>query len=362
MLKHFDWLLFFVVVCLLLIGVANVASTSYDAKSASYTGLIYRQVCWVVIGIVLFFLLQLINYRELERWSYVLYIGGLLLLVIVFFMPAAKGARRWIPLGFMKLQPSELMKLFLVIAVANYLKHREMARFSNILPVIGLGALPLVMIAKQPDFGTAVTLVPVLGMLLFAAGARIKHLLLIVVIGVNCVPLVYLGLKPYQKERVRSWLLREQLSRQEKMDQAYQSIQAEIAVGSGGVFGKGWRKGTQNRYRFVPDRHNDFIFSVLAEEWGFAGALVVLLLYGFMILTCLGIAEAAADPFGRLLVVGMVALLATQVVTHVAINIQLFPVTGLTLPLVSYGGTSMLTCMAALGAVMNVRIWRYRTQ
>jgi len=359
-LRHFDWLLFGVLLCLLAIGVANVASTAYSARTGEYSGIVYRQICWVALGLGVFFLVQLAPYRKLEQWAYVLYGLGIVLLAVVFLMPATKGAQRWIPLGVINLQTSEPMKLFLIIALANYLKHREMKRFSELLPAIALVALPLLMIAKQPDFGTAVTLLPVAGVLVFAAGARVKHLLLILILGVNSIPLVYLCLKPYQKERVRTFLLRDQLTKQQKMDQAYQSIQAEIAVGSGGVFGKGWRKGTQNRYRFVPDRHNDFIFSILAEEWGFAGGVVLLLLYGFLILTCLGIAEAARDPFGKLLAVGMVGLLATQLLTHVAINVQLFPVTGLTLPFVSYGGTSMLTCMIAIGLVMNVRIWRYQ--
>jgi rod shape determining protein RodA len=356
--REVDWLLLLMMLALLAFGIINVASTAYVAAEQRYQGYLLRQCCYAVLGLGIFACMHWISYQRLERLAYLLYWVGLLLLICVFFMPANRGSRRWITLGPVPFQPSEPMKLLLVIALARILKHqRTTTRLTDLFPALALTAVPMLLIARQPDLGSALTLVPIACSMLYVAGARTQHLGQLALVGLMLMPFGVLLLKPYQLERIRTYLAQGELTRQQQLDQAYQSIQAEIAVGSGGVFGKGWRQGTQNVYGFVPDRHNDFIFAILAEEWGLLGA--TLTLGGFLVLVCslLGTVTAVREPFGQLIATGVAAIVATHVIVHVAINTQLFPVTGLTLPLISSGGTALIVTLVALAIASNVRVW-----
>lgn len=361
-LAHLDLVLVLATLAILAFGLANVASAAWDERSELYRGYFERQVYWVVLGTGLFVCAQVASYARLERWSYAAYAVGLALLVLVLFMPEVKGARRWIRLGPIPFQPSEPVKLFIVLALARMLKHRDLATGTSALaaPVV-LVATPMALILRQPNLSTALTLVPILVAMLYVAGARWRsfaHLCLLVVL---VAPVGILFLKPYQQERITTFFMKSSLTKEQQQDQAYQAIQAEIAVGSGGVFGKGWCAGTQNRYGFVPDRHNDFIFCVVAEEWGLAGSTALLAAYGLVVASCLGTATVVRDPYGQLVSVGVAAMIATDVVLHVGINAQLLPVTGLTLPLVSSGGTALVTTLLALAIVANVRLWHAPT-
>lgn len=356
--RHFDWLLLLAVIGLVSFGLVNVASTAWDPVDERFRGYLTRQIFYAVIGLGVFLCAHLVSYQHLERWAYPLYGLGLVLLFTVFFMPARQGARRWITIGPIPFQPSEAMKLFVILALARTLKHlRSTDRLTDLAPVLVLTGIPLLMIAKQPDLGTSLTLLPTMLAMLFVAGARSRHLGQLMLAGALMIPIGLLFLKPYQKERLNTWLSHGSLTRQQQLDQAYQSIQAEIAVGSGGVFGKGWRQGTQNSHGFVPDRHNDFIFCVICEEWGLLGAVLLLAAFALLLSCLLGVVGAVREPFGQLLAVGVATMIATQVVMHCAINVQLFPVTGLTLPLISSGGTSLVSMLFAVGLVSNVRLW-----
>lgn len=360
--RHFDWALLLTTLALLAFGLVNVASTAFDMRSELYRGYLFRQMIWVVLGLGVFCVCQLVSYTRIERFVWLGYALCLLLVVATLFMPPIKGARRWIRVGPIPFQPSEPMKLMLILALARVLKHCEPGKgLRALLPALALTAVPLLVIAKQPDLSTSMTLLPVLGAMLFVAGARREHLVRLVLLGLCVAPLGLMMLKPYQRERLQTYFAGGQLTRQQQLDQAYQAIQAEIAVGSGGVLGKGWRQGTQVQSGFVPEPHNDFIFCVIAEEWGLAGSAALLALYGLLIGCCLGAAQTTREPFGQLVATGVAALIATQVICHVAINVRLFPVTGLTLPLVSCGGTSLVTTMAGLALVSNIRLWHTPT-
>ena len=250
------------------------------------------------------------------------------------------------------------MKVVLTLALARCLAVRKLQRPTELIVPFFLVGLPAFLIFQQPDFGTAALLVPLLFAMLYAAGMPNRSFLVLVLVALHCIPVLYFTLKPHQKARIRAYVFQTELSETQKRGEAYQGEQSKIAVGAGGWLGKGWRRGTQNRLGFVPERHNDFVFSVLCEEWGFLGAAVLLGSYLLLFLIGLGAAQATRDPFGRLLAVGLVTILATQVLVNTSMTLGLVPITGLTLPLVSYGGSSLVTSMLAIGLVMNVKMRR----
>ena len=267
------------------------------------------------------------------------------------------GARRWIPLRIFNLQPSEFAKIGVALVLAKYLGDNRGSLNGFDLAIGGaLTLLPLALIARQPDLGTAVTLVPIFLAVASLAGMRLR------IVGVLCVcflitaPVAWkFALKDYQKSRISTFLD----PSQDAKGAGYQQIQARITVGSGGLTGKGFKQGTQGQLRFLPVAHNDFIFSVLAEEQGFVGVLVALGLYLFVILRSLEAARLAKDRLGSYLVVGVLASFTFQVVYNITMSAGLAPVKGLTLPLMSYGGSSMIATLAGFGLVLNVRMRRF---
>jgi rod shape determining protein RodA len=300
-----------------------------------------------------------IDYRTLadkSHWFYLVLIG--LLVAVMFVGSVQGGSRRWIDLGFFNLQPSELAKATVALVLAKLLGESRRPSLSNqeLFMAAVLTGIPMLLIAQQPDLGTAVTLLPILFVVSFAAGLPMKYVAAVAIVGVLSAPVAWkFALQDYQRERVETFLNPEQDPR----GAGYQQIQARITVGSGGLWGKGFRQGTQGQLRFLPVAWNDFIFSVLAEEQGFVGVIVVLGLYLFVIMRSLDAARLSKDRLGTYLVLGVLATFTFQVVYNITMSAGLAPVKGLTLPLMSYGGSSMIATLAGFGLILNVRMRRF---
>ena len=306
------------------------------------------------------FILSIVNYQVLLEnvpWMYGIAIVSLLAVLV--FGRKYLGARRWILMpGGSHFQPSEWVKLILILAIAKYFadyNERELP-FRELMKAGMIVGLPMLLVLKQPDLGTALTYVPVAIMGLFLGGMRAKHALILLLIAGILMPAVWhYGLKPYQKERLTSFMAPEADSR----GSGYQVIQSLVAVGSGGLWGKGATKGTQTQGQFLPVPHTDFIFAAWSEEHGFVGATFVLLLYFLMLMRLISNAQTAPDRAGTFIVMGVVAVLAFHVLVNVGMVVGFMPVTGIPLPLMSYGGSSVLFTFLALGIVMNVRMRRF---
>jgi rod shape determining protein RodA len=277
---------------------------------------------------------------------------------VLFFGAVRGGSRRWIDLGVFNLQPSEFAKATVALVLAKYFgESRRGAPTSGDLLIAGaITAVPLLIIMRQPDLGTAVTLLPILLAVAYVVGVPMRIFGILALVGVLAAPVAWkFVLKDYQKERISTFLDPEQ----DAKGAGYQQIQARITTGSGGLWGKGFMKGTQGQLRFLPVAHNDFVFSVLAEEHGFAGVLTALGLYLFVILRSLESARLAKDRLGAYLVLGVLASFTFQVIYNVTMAAGLAPVKGLTLPLMSYGGSSMIATLAGFGLILNVRMRRF---
>jgi rod shape determining protein RodA len=354
---HIDWALLLAILALCGLGVAMVYSTTFDPTRGT-SHLYLTQLYAIAIGLVAMVVALSLDYRALTDKSHLIYIGLLALLVyVLLFGAVVMGARRWIPLRLFNLQPSEFAKIGIALVLAKfYGENRGAPTWTDFGIGAALTILPLALIAREPDLGTAVTLLPVLLAISYLAGMRMRIFGLLFLCLLLAAPVAWtFALKPYQKQRISTFLN----PSQDAKGAGYQQIQARITVGSGGLSGKGFRQGTQGQLRFLPVAHNDFIFSVLAEEQGFAGVLVALGLYLFVILRALEAASLAKDRLGSYLVIGVLASFTFQVVYNVTMSAGLAPVKGLPLPLMSYGGSSMIATLAGFGLVLNVRMRRF---
>jgi rod shape determining protein RodA len=358
---HVDWLLLGAILVLSGIGVAMVYSTTYvTTQTGGHAGpLVWTQLYAVGIGLVALLVFLAIDYRVFAEHSMFLYGALLVLLVFVLLKGQTQmGGQRWIPIGPFHLQPSEFGRIAVALMLAMYFgENRRGAKNTGDLLIGGiLTAIPLLLIAKQPDLGTAVTLIPVFVGVAFLAGLRLR---LLGIVALACLPLglfaYKFALKDYQRQRIETFLDPEQDPR----GAGYQTIQARVTVGSGGLAGKGFRNGTQGQYKFLPVAHNDFIFSVLAEEQGFVGVLTALGLYLFVILRSFEAARLAKDRLGAYLVGGIISGFAFQAIYNVSMSAGLAPVKGITLPLMSYGGSSLIASLAGFGLILNVRMRRF---
>lgn len=350
--RRISWPILIVLGLILAIGVVFLLSAS-TTPTRPYAGFAEAQVKRVVFCLICFVVVLLIPYDWMGRRAVPIYLGGIALLVAVFFVGrTANGSSRWIPMGFIDLQPSEVMKVALIVALAHCLRCPEPLRsWRGLVAPFALTFIPMALILKQPDLGSAAILLPILFAMLYVARARILHLSLIAAAGLAACPIVYLfGLKAYQKARITAFINPEV----EPLGAGYQILQSLTAVGSGGLTGRGWGEGTQTHLQFLPERHTDFIFAVIAEEWGFVGAGGLLFLYFALFALALSIAARTRDPTGRLIVTGAVVLLASQVIINTGMTVGLMPITGLTLPFVSFGGSSLLVSFIAVGLIMNV--------
>jgi rod shape determining protein RodA len=316
------------------------------------------QLYAIGLGVIAMLVTMSIDYRAFTDKSHLIYIALIVILVyVMFFGTVQMGARRWIPLKVVNLQPSEFAKIGVALVLAKfYGENRGAPLWTDLAVGAGLTLLPLALIAKEPDLGTAVVLLPVFVAIAYLAGMRLRVLGIVFLALILAAPVAWtFVLRPYQKSRISTFLD----PSQDAKGAGYQQIQARITVGSGGLTGKGFKKGTQGQLRFLPVAHNDFIFSVLSEEQGFAGVLIALGLYLFVILRALEAARLAKDRLGSYLVIGVLASFTFQVIYNITMSAGLAPVKGLTLPLMSYGGSSMIATLAGFGLVLNVRMRRF---
>jgi rod shape determining protein RodA len=355
--RDFDWVLLTFVLAICALGLLEIYSTTVGTK---YNGVHIKQIYWIIGGLVLMFLVSLLNYQVLLENAHWFYILSLISLIAVGVLGKKYlGAKRWIQLpGGQHFQPSEWVKLVLILAMARYFSEEsdQSAALSDVVKAGLIAAVPMALVLKQPDLGTALTYVPVALMALFLGGIQFRHAAIIVLLtGVMAPAIWHYGLKPYQKQRLTIFLHPEA----DTQKGGYQLDQSKIAVGSGGIWGKGVRKGTQTQGSFLPEPHTDFIFAAWCEEHGFVGAMFVLLLYFMLLMRLVHNAQTAPDRAGGFVIMGVVAILIFHILVNIGMVVGFMPVTGIPLPLMSYGGSSLLFMFLALGIVMNIRMRRF---
>ncbi len=349
-----------ILICVGLLCMVSVLAIELASKPGE--GFADRQRLFVGVGAAIVILTLIPNFQSIGQGSYVFFGIGLVMLVAVFFTQSVNGARRWFqtPIGF-SLQPSEFAKITYVMALAWYLRyHRNIRELSGLLPPFLLMLIPFVLILMEPDLGTALLFPLVLYAMLIAAGAKLRHLIVIAVVTALALPGAYPFLKPYQQERITSLVvsISGQGGEEHRMGVGYQPYQARIALGSGGITGQGPEGAQHIKQGLLPEAHTDFIYAVVGTQWGFVGCVGILLLYLGFFAASVEIAATCRDPFGRLLVIGLSSLVVFQVVINVGMTVGIFPVVGIALPFVSYGGSSLLTNMVAAGLLLNVSVRR----
>jgi rod shape determining protein RodA len=356
LLENVDWPLLGAMLGLVVMSTTTLMSLNVGRAGG---GVMLRQLGWFGVGLLALLVVASLDYRKLVRIAPLLYLGGMAGLVAVSVAGrSVSGARRWILLGPLSVQPSELFKICFVLMAVWLLTSRwgqPLSRLTLALlaPIV---AVPFVLIVKQPDLGTALLLMPVLVALLVGAGIRLRLLGGLALAGLSVLPVAWFVMKDYQRERIMVYLdpFRDPLG------SAYNVIQAKIAIGSGQLLGKGIAGATQSRLAFLPERHTDFIFAVFAEMWGFVGCLVLLVCYALLLIRGFDIAASAREPVGRLVALGATGLLASQIIINVGMVTGLLPVVGIPLPLMSYGGSSMLVSLTALGLLLSVRMRQFQ--
>lgn len=346
---------------LLVIGVFFIYSASARNAEEALSEMARRQVVWAIAGAALFLGVVVADYRRLDAAAWWLYVASLFLLLLVFFVGREKyGAVRWLSFLGVQVQPAEFAKVGTLVALAAYLSHpaRDPASWPTFGIALGIMAVPFAMVAKQPDLGTALTLAPMAIAILLAAGLPWRRLGLMVLLGLLALPVVWFILADYQRNRILVFLD----PGRDPLDAGWNTLQSAIAVGSGGLTGKGYLMGTQNILGFLPRTvaPTDFIFSVIAEELGFLGSVTLLLLFALLVFGGVRAALRARDKFGRLLAVGVTVLIFFHVFVNIAMTVGLMPITGIPLPLVSYGGSFMICTLTLLGIVQSVYVRRLR--
>jgi rod shape determining protein RodA len=356
--QNFNWLLLGLTVVLAVIGVVVVYSAVTAGPDAIREDLVIKQVVWFGSGFLMMLFLVLVDYKSVEQWSNFIYIFCIcLLLYVLLFGKTAGGSTRWIHLGFFSIQPSELIKIAIIITLARFYAKRITIgglTLRNLAKPILFVAVPFVLILKQPDLGTAILLVLVAATITVFAKVERRSMIFLMASGVIFAPIVWFFLKDYQKQRILTFLNPDL----DPLGAGYHIIQSKIAIGSGMIYGKGFLKGTQNALSFLPEQHTDFIFSVLAEQWGFLGAGLLLLLLALIIILGINVAHSCRDPFGILLSVGLAALIFWETLINSGMVMGLMPVVGVPLPFISYGGSSVLAKMICVGLLLNVSMRR----
>lgn len=354
LITHFEWPLLLLTLMLLGVGVLAVYSATYTEGSRLNPTLV-RQLIWIGIGCVGMAVSFGIDYHRFEKWAYLLYAGTLLLLVLVLLIGSVGGgAQRWIVFGPMSIQPSEFTKIALLLVMARFF-HRYAPQdgygLRDLFYPAVLVLIPAWLVLRQPSLGTVISFGLLFASLAFAAGLRWGSFTFLGVILSGLLSLLWFFIMvPYQKERVLSFLE----PGRDPLGAGYHMVQSKISVGSGMFWGKGFLQSTQSRLDFLPETHTDFVFAVFAEEWGFVGAVGLLVLYGLVLIRLLVIARRARDRFGSLVAVGAAALVFWPTLFNIGMNIGVLPVVGIPLPLVSYGGSSLLTVMIVIGLALNV--------
>ena len=358
LVTHFDWIFLLLVALVAGAGIINLYSATANWAGAG-TPVYLKQLFWFGLGLLIMIGICLFDYRHLEYLGYPAYGVVLFLLIAVLALGrTSMGATRWLSLGGISLQPSEVMKIVIILVLAKYFSEKATPLGFSLKELAAPGALlliPALLVIKQPDLGTAMLLLAIGGSMTLFAGVRRSAMIWLGLCGVLAALGGWFLLHDYQRQRIYTFISPER----DPLGAGYHIIQSKIAVGSGGFFGRGFGKGTQAQLSFLPERHTDFAFSVFAEEWGFAGCLLLLALYLLIVLWGLYIARQANDRFGMFLALGVSAMLFWHIVVNLGMVIGLLPVVGVPLPLFSYGGTSMITTMTGVGLLLNVCMRRF---
>ncbi|GAB4346927.1 MAG: rod shape-determining protein RodA [Candidatus Abyssubacteria bacterium] len=353
--RRFEYATFTMAALLICIGLSTVFASAYQSGLGEVKSYFPRQLTWALLGLVAMSVAAIVDYRFMARFSYQLYAVVLAMLVAVDILgQQSHGAQRWFRLFGFTLQPSEFVKVATLFALAHYLDDiREKIReVPYLLGALAIAGVPTVLVILQPDLGTGLVLVVLVFGMVYAANANPRHLATLGALGLAISPIFWMFLKDYQKARLLAFIN----PTIDPLGTSYQIIQSKIAVGAGGLAGKGWLNGTQSQLNFLPEQHTDFIFSVFAEQWGFLGSLLVAMLYVGLLFQALKIGKEARDFLGGLLAVGIVTIIAFQTLVNLLMTVGFMPVTGIPLPFMSYGGSNLLTMMACVGLLLGIHL------
>jgi rod shape determining protein RodA len=364
LLDNFDWGLLVVTVALSLIGVMTIYSATRPVLNATQKIYYMKQLYWIALSIIAFLVLVSVDYKWFVRYAYLIYAAGIVLLVLV--LVAGKkgmGAQRWVYMGPISFQPSEFFKILFIITLSRYLSYFRSRAGLGLKMMLKMVAffliVPVALILKQPDLGTALILLFIFTAMILAAGIKRNIILAVLVVSLVSMPFagkyVWDGLKDYQKQRILTFID----PQADPQGVGYHITQSKVSIGSGGFGGKGYMQGTQGPYRFLPENHTDFIFSIFAEEWGFTGSVVLFFLYFFVIWRGFDTANKTRDRAGCFLALGITYMFSFYFFVNVGMTLGMMPVVGAPLPLMSYGGTALLSNFVALGILENVRMRRF---
>jgi len=359
LLEYFPWSLVGITVLLGLVGSGILYSAVNAGTTEAISGLYTKQLIWFFAGFIMMVVAILFNYKILEQWAPEIYIMCLILLLcVLLFGKYSGGSRRWLGVGPISIQPSELTKVAIIILLARlYSKwvNPKGLTIRDLISPIGLILIPFIFIVKQPDLGTAMLILLIAGSITVFVKIEKRLFLFLLASFMVIVPLVWFFLAGYQKQRIMTFFDPDR----DPLGAGYHIIQSKITIGSGMISGKGFLKGTQNALSFLPEEHTDFIFSILAEEWGLIGSTVVLILFFILISLGLKTAHQCRDPFGIILSIGITAMIFWQVVINIGMVMGLMPVVGIPLPFISYGGSSIVTTMTCIGLLLNINMRRF---
>ncbi len=362
LLFHFDWVLLLLVFSICAIALLNMYSAGVSLVSARGEPIYVKQFLWFLIGLVMMMLCFAIDYRLINEYAYVIYAVTLLFLLILFVSgEVTRGTQRWFVIGGFSFQPSEMVKISLILVLAKFFSANEIDESYNLrqlwIPFF-LMLFPFLLIVRQPDLGTATVLLIIFVSMVFFIGIKWRSVLLVATSGISCLPIAWHFLKDYQKERILTFLDPEL----DPLGSGYHIIQSIIAVGSGGLLGKGFLRGTQSQLRFLPEHQTDFIFSVYAEEWGFLGGLILLILFMSLTFWGLRIARQSRDLLGTLIAYAVTMLMFWEVLINIGMVLGIVPVVGIPLPFFSYGGSHLVVLMMGVGLLMNISMRRFMLQ
>ncbi|MFH1094144.1 MAG: rod shape-determining protein RodA [Candidatus Omnitrophota bacterium] len=352
--KNLDRIILGILLLLFIFGLMVLFSASYQRQASTGKNFVLNQGVWIVLGLILAFMVAKTNYHSFLSVSYIIFAMHILFLLLVLLMgKTAMGAQRWISVGGVGFQPSEFVKVFTILALARIIGDnpaRLKSKRGLIVPFFVV-LLPMLLIFKQPDLGTALVLMPIFLAMVWVGGIRLKYFWAIILSGLLSLPLLLSFLKDYQRDRLLVFIN----PNADPLGAGYTINQSKIAIGSGMLFGKGWLSGTQNQLNFLPERHTDFIFSVVGEEFGFVGTSIMLGLFLLIILRGLKIAELTKDVSGKLIAVGITTMLALHVIINIGMTLGLMPVVGMPLPFISYGRSALAANLIAVGFLLNVQ-------
>jgi len=362
LLKNFDWGTFLIVILLSIVGIMTIYSATRPLLPTDQPNYHIKQIYWLLLGIAALFFIVSFDYIWLSRFAYPVFAVGVVLLIIVLIAgKTGLGAQRWLTLGPISFQPSEIFRLmFIIVLSRHFLEIGGTMGLASIIKIfLTFAFIPLIILLKQPDLGTAIVLLMMFLSLSIVRGLQRKVIILLIVLAIISIPFIgnimWEGLKDYQKNRLVAFM-------EPEADPAgigYHINQSKVAIGSGEILGKGYMRGTQGPFRFLPEKQTDFIFAVFAEEWGLVGSLLLLLIYLALILRGVDTALKAKDEFGRLLAAGITAMFSTYFFINVGMTLGIMPVVGIPLPFMSYGGTAILSNFIAAGILINIRTRRF---